>query len=139
MLTGLGSPWNTLQLTGELSLSTDNLAGTWSRANGFEQMTGQASLQVSNVTTALSTVKPLGSYRVISAGADIRLETIGGADNNAAALILAGSGQILQGRVSFTGEAVAARGFEDALSNLLHIVGQWQPSADGRSRSVLKL
>lgn len=134
MLAGLGAPWNTLQLGGELNVVADQLSGVWSQSDGLGEWAGRADLQASNVTTALATVRPLGSYRVASTGSVLVLET-----KPSAALMLKGTGQIVQGRFSFSGEALAAAGFEEALSNLLHIVGQWQPSTDGRSRSVLKL
>jgi general secretion pathway protein N len=138
LLAGLGSPWNTLQLMGELTVSSDQLTGKWSHLEGFTDMTGRASLQANNVATALSTVRPLGSYRLSTTGAALKLETLG-SKPSAAALLLSGTGQIEQGRASFQGEAMAAQGFEEALANLLHIVGQWQSSTDGRSRSILKL
>jgi len=137
LLAGLGAPWNTLQLSGELLFTSDQLVGVWS-AQGLQSLMGRSALQVNHVATALSTVRPLGSYLLTSAGAALRLETLARAPNEAA-LILTGTGQIESGRVSFQGEALAAKGFEEALSNLLHIVGQWQTSADGRSRSILKL
>ena len=137
LLAGLGAPWNTMQLAGELLFISDQLTGVWS-AQGLQNLTGRASLQASHVTTALSTVRPLGSYLLTSAGSALRLETLGG-EQSEAALILAGTGQIERGRASFQGEALAARGREEALSSLLHIVGQWQSSTDGRSRSILKL
>jgi general secretion pathway protein N len=140
MLAGLGAPWNTLQLTGDLTLKSDKLAGVWSSAQGVNRITGSAQLDLSNASTALSTVRPLGSYRLSSKGAVMRLETLGSETGaSVTALILTGTGQIEQGRASFQGEAVAVAGFEEALSNLLHIVGQWQPGTDGRSRSILKL
>ena len=137
LLAGLGAPWNTLQLAGELLFTSEQLAGVWS-AQGLQSLTGRASLQASYVATALSTVRPLGSYLLTSAGSALRLETLSSAPSEAA-LILTGTGQIEQGRASFQGEALAAKGREEALSNLLHIVGQWQSSTDGRSRSILKL
>jgi general secretion pathway protein N len=137
LLAGLGAPWNTLQLSGELLFTSDQLAGVWS-TQGLQSLTGRAALQVNHVATALSTVRPLGSYLLTSAGSALRLETLGNPPNEAA-LILTGTGQIERGRASFQGEALAAKGFEEALSNLLHIVGQWQSSTDGRSRSILTL
>ncbi len=137
LLAGLGAPWNTLQLAGELLFTSDQLAGVWS-AQGLQSLTGRASLQASHVATALSTVRPLGNYLLTSTGAVLRLETLGVAPSESA-LILTGIGQIESGRASFQGEALAAKGREEALSNLLHIVGQWQSSTDGRSRSILKL
>jgi general secretion pathway protein N len=138
LLAGLGAPWNTLQLAGDFQVSSDQLTGKWTSSQGVQKLTGQAQLQADNVTTALSTVRPLGSYRLSTAGTSLKLETKTDATNDAA-LILSGAGQIEQGRVAFLGEALAAKGREEALSNLLHMIGQWQPSADGRMRSVLKI
>lgn len=137
-LMGLGAPWNTLQLSGSLSLSLDKLAGTLSNAQGLSNISGRATLDITEAATALSTVRPLGNYRLSSAGTEIKLETL--SDSPAqTALMLSGAGRFEQGRVSFLGEATAGKGYEEALSNLLHIIGQWQPSPDGRSRSILKL
>jgi general secretion pathway protein N len=139
LLTGLGSPWNTLQLAGDLQLRTEQLAGRLT-GGGITQITGQAQLQANGVTTALSTVRPLGSYLVSTTGSTLRLETQADTGSGReAALLLSGVGRVEQGRFTFLGEATAAKGREDALSNLLHMIGQWQPSADGRARSVLKL
>jgi general secretion pathway protein N len=138
LLAGLGTPWNTMQLTGDFQVSSDQLAGKWTSSQGVQKVTGQAQLQADNVTTALSTVRPLGSYRLSTAGTSLKLETKTDAASDAA-LILSGAGQIEQGRLAFLGEALAAKGREEALSNLLHMIGQWQPSTDGRLRSVLKI
>lgn len=138
LLAGLGSPWNTVQLTGDFQLSSEQLSGEWSGSQGVQKLTGQVQLEADNLTTALSTVRPLGSYRLSTAGAQLRLETKTNASSDAA-LILSGQGQIEQGRIAFLGEAMAAKGREEALSNLLHMIGQWQPSTDGRLRSVLKI
>jgi general secretion pathway protein N len=137
LLTGLGSPWNTLQLAGDLQLSTEQLTGRLT-SGGISNITGQALLQANNVTTALSTVRPLGSYRFTTAGATVRLETQTDTGQDAA-LLLGGAGRVEQGQFTFLGEATAAKGREDALSNLLHMIGQSQPSADGRMRSILKI
>jgi general secretion pathway protein N len=138
LLTGLGAPWNTMQLAGDFQVSSDQLAGKWISGQGLQQLTGQALLQADNVTTALSTVQPLGSYRLSTAGTSLKLETKTDSSSEAA-LVLSGTGQIEQGRLAFLGEALAGKGREDALSNLLHMIGQWQPSTDGRLRSVLKI
>ncbi len=138
LLTGLGAPWNTLQLAGELMLTSEQWSGSWSPAQGLYDLSGRASLQAVDVATALATVKPLGSYRLSVTAAQLKLETLERLPTPAA-LILAGAGRVEGGRISFQGEAQAAKGYEEALSNLLHIVGQWQPSTDGRSRSILKI
>jgi general secretion pathway protein N len=134
MLVGLGAPWNTLQLAGDLRFSTDRLAGQWTASGGVSSVSGQALLQANHMTTALSTLHPLGSYKLSTAGKALRLET-----NGEAALVLNGTGNIEQGRIAFLGEATAAKGREEALSNLLHMMGQWQPNNDGRMSSILKI
>jgi len=138
LLMGWGAPWNTLQLTGDLWLTSDHLAGV-SSPQGTSHITGRATLQANGMATALSTVRPLGSYRLTSIDTAIQLETVDTAAPHETALLLTGSGRIEQGRLSFQGQAVAAKGREDALANLLHMMGQWQPSADGRARAILKI
>nr|CBA31601.1 hypothetical protein Csp_D27940 [Curvibacter putative symbiont of Hydra magnipapillata] len=121
MLTGLGTPWNTMQPQGRLELSTralDIRGGT----EGL-QLQGALQLDALGVSTSLSTLKPIGSYRFALHGAthpDLTLSTLEGA------LQLRGSGVIQNRRVVFDGEATAADGREDALSNLLNIIGQRQ-------------
>jgi general secretion pathway protein N len=83
------------------------------------------------LSTRLSTLRPLGSYRVRVQGGDtmaITLDTLEGS------LQLTGSGQLLNGHVRFTGEASAAPDAEAALSNLLNILGQRQGA-----KSILKM
>ncbi len=121
MLSGLGTPWNTLQPQGRLELSTralDIRGGT----DGL-QLQGALQLDALGLSTSLSTLKPIGSYRLALQGAthpDLTLSTLEGA------LQLRGSGTIQSRRVVFDGEATAAEGREDALSNLLNIIGQRQ-------------
>lgn len=121
MLSGLGTPWNTLQPQGRLELSTralDIRGGT----EGL-QLQGALQLDALGVSTSLSTLKPIGSYRFALHGAthpNLTLSTLEGA------LQLRGSGVIQNRRVVFDGEATAADGREDALSNLLNIIGQRQ-------------
>lgn len=145
MLTGLGAPWNTLQLGGTLSLSTSNLVSQWSIKNGLEQLSGQANLDAMAIQTALSTVRPLGSYRMSLVGNTFRLDTLNATSSSEpAALLLSGAGEWSAqdsgpSKATFRGEALAAVGREAALSNLLHIIGQRLPSADGRVRAALSL
>lgn len=120
-LTGLGAPWNTLQLQGRLQLSTQGLALHASPAG--VQMQGRVQLEAHDLSTSLSTLRPVGSYRLVALGADrpaLELSTLQGA------LQLRGTGAIGTQGVVFDGEARAAEGREDALSNLLNIIGQRQ-------------
>lgn len=135
LLMGLGAPWNTLQLTGQLHFSSQTLAGRWSKDPALTQLSGQATLEAHQMQTALSTVKPLGSYRLSLAGSTLKLETL--TTVTEAALVLTGTGDLRQGRARFQGEALAAVGREAALANLLHIIGQKQTSTDQRLRSTL--
>jgi general secretion pathway protein N len=128
-LVGLGAPWNTVQPEGQMQLHTTQLQ--WTHQAGQEQLQGQVELQMQQLSTRLSTLRPLGSYRVRVQGGDtmaITLDTLEGS------LQLTGSGQLLNGHVRFTGEASAAPDAEAALSNLLNILGQRQGA-----KSILKM
>lgn len=116
---GLGTPWNTLQLDGEVRLSTQGLSVEW--AEGRPVVTGRAELLALRVASRLSTLRPMGSYRITLQGGTpttLRLETLEGS------LQLAGSGQWVGSRLRFRGEATAAPEREAALSNLLNIIGR---------------
>ncbi len=119
LLTGLGTPWNTIQPQGQLLLRTPGLSIAMNA--GRLQIDGAAELQALAVTSRLSTVQPLGSYRVQINGGDmtsLQLSTIDGA------LQLQGQGQWVGQRLRFQGEAWAADGRESALANLLTMIGQ---------------
>ena len=128
-LVGLGAPWNTVQPEGQLQLQTNHLQ--WTQQAGQEQLQGQAELQLQKLATRLSTLRPLGSYRLRVQGGDpiaLTLDTLEGS------LILQGTGQLHNGRLRFNGEATAAPDAEAALSNLLNILGQRQGA-----KSILKM
>ena len=133
LLTGLGAPWNTLQAEGQLQLRTEALQLHWSQ--GRLQMRGQAQLDVQQLSSRLSPLKPMGSYRLQLAGTaegtatpSLQLSTLHGP------LLISGQGQWVGQRLRFTGEASAQEGHEAALSNLLNIMGRRQGS-----RSLLSL
>jgi general secretion pathway protein N len=130
-LVGLGAPWNTLQPEGQLQLRTQQL-GLSQQADQLAWQ-GQAELQLQQLATRLATLRPLGNYRVqlSSTGGDalaIQLSTPEGA------LQLQGQGELKNGHVRFQGEASAAPDAQDALSNLLNVLGQRQGN-----KSLLKL
>lgn len=119
LLAGLGAPWNTLQPEGTLALSTQGLAMDWNA--GRMVLTGQARLEAIDMASRLSTLKPMGSYRLTLTGGSpstVQLETLGGS------LQLIGSGQWVGARLRFEGTATAAPDRVDALSNLLNIIGR---------------
>ena len=119
LLTGLGTPWNTLQVEGNLHLVTKGVSVEW--AQGRPRFAGQANLTALRVSSRLSTLRPMGSYRITLLGGDtprLQLNTLEGS------LQLIGSGQWVGSRLRFTGEASAAPEREAALSNLLNIIGR---------------
>jgi general secretion pathway protein N len=120
-LVGLGSPWTTVQPEGSMQLRTENLI--WQSNEGIPKIQGAAELTLSQLATPLSTLRPLGTYRLRVQGGDtmaVSLATLEGG------LQLSGNGQWANGRLRFKGEARAQPAFEAALSNLLNILGQRQ-------------
>jgi general secretion pathway protein N len=121
-LAGLGTPWNTLQLDGELRLATPGLR--LDVARGRWRISGAAELELADVASRLSTLPTLGSYRLRLDGrgeqADLALTTLAGA------LRLNVAGQWGEPGLRLRGEASAAPGAEAALSNLLNIIGRRQ-------------
>lgn len=128
-LEGLGAPWNTVQPEGVIQLQTTQLV--WEQRGDATRLFGQGELQLRQLATRLSTLKPLGNYRVRVLGGDtiaLTLDTLEGS------LQLQGTGQWQQGRLQFNGEATAAPDAQDALSNLLNVLGQRQGN-----KSILKM
>lgn len=122
LLTGLGAPWNTLQAEGQLQWKNTGLHLRW--LAGQLHWHGQSELQLHQVTSRLSMLRPMGSYRLTLQGTDLgthtpqlTLSTLAGP------LQLSGQGQWQQ-RLRFTGQAMAEPGHEEALSNLLNLLGQ---------------
>ncbi|MBC5765019.1 type II secretion system protein N [Ramlibacter sp. GTP1] len=119
LLAGLGTPWNTLQIDGDLRLATQGLSLEW--AEGRLAVAGRAELVAQRVASRLSTLRPMGSYRITLEGGaapTLRLETLEGS------LRLQGQGQWVGSRLRFAGEATAEPEREGALSNLLNIIGR---------------
>ena len=122
-LSGLGTPWNTLQLGGELRFASPGL--TIERVQGRLRLNGRAEIVLADMSSRISTLEPLGSYRLTLVGdpatpgaATISLETLDGA------LQLTGNGTLGPGGLRFRGEASAQQGDEAALANLLNIIGR---------------
>lgn len=124
LLTGLGTPWNTLRMEGQLSLQTGGLTLRWDSGRGSLQ--GELAVEAQDLASRLSTLRPLGSYRMdVRAEADgntttLALQTLSGR------LQLQGQGQWVGGRLRFQGVAEAAPDSEAALNNLLNIIGRRQ-------------
>lgn len=124
MLAGLGAPWNTVQPQGLLQLKTERLSVEW--VEGRVHMSGTARLEALGMSSRLSTLKPVGSYRLSLQGAanqgppTLQLQTLEGS------LSLSGNGQWTGSHWSFRGEASATPDLESALGNLLNMVGRRQ-------------
>ncbi len=129
LLAGLGTPWNTLQPSGTLRLSTRQLALRW--ADGQWRLSGRADLVLQQLASDLSTLRPLGSYRLRLDGGQpvqLTLATLEGG------LRLSGAGQWSGTRLRFDGLAEAELGREATLDNFLNVVGR----RDG-PRSIITL
>ncbi len=124
-LAGLGTPWNTIQPSGSLQLSSPGLAVE--QVQGRWLFTGRADVDMTGMASRLSTLDVLGSYRVSvvgdGAGGDAtRLEL----STRSGALQLSGSGQWAASRLHFQGQASAEAGSEAILGSLLNIIGRRQ-------------
>lgn len=119
LLTGLGAPFNTIDLQATLKLNTQLLTTTW--LDRQFKLEGKAELDVLDASTRLSTLRPVGSYRVSMQGGStpsLSLQTLSGS------LQLSGTGQFTGSRLYFNGEASAGPNSEAALSNFLNIIGR---------------
>jgi general secretion pathway protein N len=119
LLAGLGTPWNTLQPAGLLVLSSQGLSITF--IQGQYALAGQAKLEAHDLSSRLSTLRPLGSYRLTLQGGavpGIELQTLNGS------LQLTGSGRWVGSRLHFEGVASATPERVEALANLLNIIGR---------------
>ena len=132
-LGGLGTPWNTLQLGGTARIATPGF--TLEQVEGRWRLDGRVDLELEGVSSRLTTLDTLGSYRVSLTGGSgansamlLSLSTLDGP------LQLTGSGTWGPGGVKFRGEARSATVDEAALSNLLNIIGR----RDG-ARSIISI
>jgi general secretion pathway protein N len=129
LLVGLGTPWNTLQLQGQLAVRSQGL--TLDMTRDTMALAGQMQVDAKQVSSRLSTLKPMGSYRVTLQGGDtptVQLQTLEGS------LELSGTGQWVGSRLRFDGVATAQADRIEALSNLLNIIGR-----RNGARSIIKV
>ena len=132
-LGGLGTPWNTMQLGGIVRLASpalkvESVQGRW-------LVDGSADVDLVGVSSRLTTLDTLGSYRMSLAGdpANPGMSTLS-LSTQEGALQLSGNGTWGPGGVRFRGEARATPDEAQALSNLLNIIGR----RDG-ARSVISI
>lgn len=121
LLAGLGTPWNTLQLQGTLALTSNALQLQWSRAGWSSS--GALQLDALDVSTRLSSLPSVGSYRLAWSSQGMSMPTLE-LSTLQGSLQLQGRGQWSGGRLQFQGEATASAAQEAALSNLLNIMGR---------------
>jgi general secretion pathway protein N len=119
-LAGLGAPLNTMAPSGRMRLSWNVL--DLLRAGQSVSVTGRTVLTMADMGSRVSPVKPLGSYEMAmdwhGQDAQLNLRTLKGA------LLLSGAGALDRGRLTFSGQATAAEGYEESLGNLLNLLGQ---------------
>ncbi|MFM0741547.1 type II secretion system protein N [Paraburkholderia xenovorans] len=116
LLSGLGAPFNTLDLQGDVRLA-------WSDWRSFNQEAfGQMTMTLNDVSSRVSLVKPLGSYRLLfqaqGVSSTLDLTTLKGP------LMLTGSGTVSAASTSFHGTASAAPQARDNLAGLLNLLGR---------------
>jgi general secretion pathway protein N len=122
-LSGYGTPLNTLQLGGTFRLVSPGL--TVEQVEGRWRLDGRLDLELAGVSSRLTTLETLGSYRVtLSGGPGADSATLLSLSTQDGPLQLTGSGTWGPGGVKFRGEARSAAGDEAALSNLLNIIGR---------------
>jgi general secretion pathway protein N len=116
LLSGLGAPFNTLDLQGDVRLA-------WSDWRSFNhEAFGQMTITLNDVSSRVSLVKPLGSYRVLfqaqGVSSTLDLTTLKGP------LMLTGNGNVSAASTSFRGTASATPEARDNLAGLLNLLGR---------------
>lgn len=131
-LSALGAPWNTVAPKGLLSIQSTGVQWVILPL-AHSQMQGMLELTLRNLSSQLSTLEPLGTYAVKLTGQGdagtinhprtsgislhLSLQTIEGR------LELRGEGDWSNSKLRFNGLATAQSGFEQALANLLGVLG----------------
>ena len=125
-LAALGAPLNTVQPSGQMRLSWETLQ--LARQDGEFGMTGSMNLDMNDIASRMSPIKPLGSYNLAldwrGLQATVILKTIKGP------MLLSGTGILANGRLQFSGKAEAETGQEERLANLLNLLGQRRREGD---------
>jgi general secretion pathway protein N len=122
LLAGLGAPFNTLDLQGDVRLA-------WTDWRSFNrQAFGQLTVTLNDMSSRVSRVKPLGSYQLVfqaqGTAGTFDLSTLKGP------LLLNGHGTLSEGSTSFMGTASSAPEAVDNLAGLLNLLGR--PSGPGQ-------
>jgi general secretion pathway protein N len=119
-LSALGAPLNTVQLSGNMRLTWTPLH--LARQGNRVDLTGVMTLQMTDIASRLSPVKPLGAYDLTmewrGQQAQLALKSVRGP------MLLSGTGALINGRLQFSGQAEAEAGQEERLAVLLNLLGQ---------------
>jgi general secretion pathway protein N len=119
-LEGLGAPLNTIGPSGRIVLQWRPL--TLSLDKGKLLINGSMQLELNEMASRASSIKPLGSYRLDfdwrGDSAKLALMTSQGP------MMLEGIGALQQGRFQFSGKAYAEIGQEEKMANLLNLLGR---------------
>ena len=125
-LAALGAPLNTIQPSGQIRLIWEPLQLT--QQDGKIEIGGMMNLEMNEVASRLSSIKPLGSYDLAfdwhGTEASVLLKTLKGP------MLLNGSGMFSNGRLQFSGTARAEAGQEQRLANFLNLLGQRRREGD---------
>lgn len=122
-LQGLGTPWNTVQLRGTLSLVSEGGLQWFAKDQGGGHWAGDLHLKLNDTGSRLSHLPWLGDYQMhlsATTGSALNLEL----NTLAGPLRLQGKGQWDEQGLRFQGMAQAEDGRENELSNLLNILGR---------------
>jgi general secretion pathway protein N len=116
LLTGLGAPFNTLDLQADVRVQWNDWR--WFGQQGF----GHLNVTVADATSRVSTVRPLGTYQaeIEAQGARMALTL----STQKGPLMLTGHGGFGAGGSSFTGRASAAPEARENLAGLLNLIGR---------------
>jgi general secretion pathway protein N len=125
-LASLGAPLNTVLPSGQMRFTWGPLQLT--KSNGIIELNGVANLEINDIASRMSPIKPLGSYNLAfnlhGTQASIKLATIKGP------MILNGTGVMDRSHLQFTGRAEAETGQEERLMNFLSLLGQKRKEGD---------
>ncbi|MBI3478869.1 MAG: type II secretion system protein N [Nitrosomonadales bacterium] len=125
-LAALGAPLNTVQPSGQMRLSWGALQLTLQ--DGIIKLTGAMNLNMNDLASRMSPVKPLGSYDL---ALDWRgTEAVAALKTSKGPLLLNGSGVFNNGRLQFSGTAQAEAGQEERLANFMNLLGQRRREGD---------
>jgi general secretion pathway protein N len=115
-LVALGAPFNTLKLGGHLDCHWN----FWHVDSG--KMSGESEIQLTDIVSSLSPVRPLGTYHVVLTGQGeqvaLLLATLKGP------LLIDAKGQFNESGIAIAGLAHAEPGEEERLADLLGVLGR---------------